>query len=74
MATKGELDVEVRMKFGQRVQGSEGPNVTRRIQLKSDGSDSILEIKQKVAVIISFKSSFSLVIVGGVLELYIYRC
>jgi hypothetical protein len=44
------MDVEVRMKFGQRVQGSEGPNITRKIQLKSDGSNSILEIKEKVAV------------------------
>ena len=48
------MDIEVRMTFGQRVQGSEGPNVTRRIKLEADGSNSILEVKQRVAVSIRF--------------------
>ena len=38
------------MTFGQRVQGSEGKNVTRTLELDAEGKDSIFEVKQKIAV------------------------
>ena len=41
---------EVRMKFGQRLKEDEGPSVVRRIQLAKDGSDSIADVKSKIAV------------------------
>ena len=44
------MRVTVRMMFGQRVRGSEGPNVTRDIDLDPQGSDSILTVKSKIAV------------------------
>ena len=38
------------MTFGQRVQGSEGKNVTRTVELDVEGKDSVFEVKQKIAV------------------------
>ena len=44
------MRVTVRMMFGQRVRGSEGPNVTREIDLDPQGRDSLLTVKSKIAV------------------------
>ena len=45
-----EVEVEVRLMFGHVIQNSNGDDVTRRIKLAADGSDSVLAVKEKVAV------------------------
>lgn len=50
VGAKGTTKVEVRMKFGQRVQGSEGSSVTRTIEVAADGSDCVRAVKERIAV------------------------
>ena len=50
LKTSRTVEVEVRMTFGQRVQGSEGKNATRTLELDVEGKDSVFEVKQRIAV------------------------
>lgn len=44
------FDAQVRMIFGQRATSEQGPTVQQYVKLRRDGSDTVADVKAKIAV------------------------